>query len=89
MNSTRDSTEVLVTVWVTEYSPNFVKVEPPTDIEIGLNPAEEHAEDTAEYHAEDLVVKVEVPTDLEIELEPAEQHAEHGLRSCDNRGDVC
>ncbi|KAF6029268.1 hypothetical protein EB796_012414 [Bugula neritina] len=69
MNSTRDSTEVLVTVlvtvWVTEYSPNFVKMEPPTDlyyIDIGLNPAEEHAEDTAEYHAEDLVVKVEVPT---------------------------
>ncbi|KAF6023196.1 hypothetical protein EB796_018495 [Bugula neritina] len=65
MNSIRDSTEVLVTVlvtvWVTEYSPNFVKMEPPTDlyyIDIGLNPAEEHAE----YHAEDLVVKVEVPT---------------------------
>ncbi|KAF6023197.1 hypothetical protein EB796_018496 [Bugula neritina] len=81
MNSTRDSTEG---------DPNFVKMEPPTDIEIGLNPAEEHAEHTAEYHAEDLVVKVEVPTaDVEIELEPAEQHAEHGLRSCDNRGDVC
>ncbi|KAF6033278.1 hypothetical protein EB796_008411 [Bugula neritina] len=68
-----------------EYSPNFVKVEPPTDIEIRLSPVK----DSAEYHTEDLVVKVEVPTDVEIELEPTEQHAEQGLWSCDNRVDVC
>ncbi|KAF6023195.1 hypothetical protein EB796_018494 [Bugula neritina] len=59
--------------------------------DLPLVPSEGHGEEAnaGRYAIQEDPVQPDANADLEIELEPAEQHAEHGLRSCDNRGDVC